>query len=424
MKIKTLVLTALVAAAGSQFASADQEINITGATAFRRAVMDAIAATYAAGYNVASSNASNVDINAAGKVTFEGTYGTLPNKTTIRCSWNGSVEGVRALLHPGATYNASYIPSAGGSGVPQYSQAASTKYAADFAFSDVTRASTPETGTLNPTDAGIGIVVFSLIANNSSTLTNITTNQFKDLFSQGYTRKFLLTGNNADTGRVFAVGRNDGSGTRTTYAASTGLGVTSLLKQYQALASSGSTITQLQIVPEDGGSINGVLSPTSVSTIWLNTAVGNGGYNSGGDLIKDMVKTTASTTVLDEFGDNTGLGGAIDLVTFISSADILGKNVVVLNYNGVKVTPLAGSTLFSVEDQAKITQGLYEAWGTEQLYYRGTIGSDAGIYKTFYDGLVTNLKSPTYANLCGVSIDAMSVNRTPTDGGVIAPKTR
>ncbi|MCX6971645.1 MAG: hypothetical protein NTV93_16015 [Verrucomicrobia bacterium] len=447
MKIRTLTLAVLVAAASAQSGHADQEILITGATAFRKASIDAIVALFdsvqvnalANSYNYATSAngvGTNV-VNAAGASTFKGTFPGITGVTTIRCSWNGSVEGIRALVSPGATYNAKYIQDAGivGAGA-NYSKSATTQQAADFAFSDVLQSSTPElTPTLN--GGSVGVVIFSLLANKGSTLSSITTNQFKDLFGNGYTKKSLLTGNSTDTTRVYAIGRNDGSGTRTTYLSSTGLGVTSKVKQYAATTTANGTFSAIQLIPDSGTGVNSdgnvIVNGTPVtdfkSTIWGNDFVGNGGYQSGGTLGGVMQMTSSgNVTVKDEYGDAVPAlsGGSVDLVTFMAAGDIAANvaNVKVLAFNGVTVTPQSSGAVVSSTDKAKVTSGAYEAWGTENLYYRGTIGTVTGGYKTFYDALKLKLADSTIVDASGVTLGEMNVARTPTDGGIIGPKTR
>ena len=434
MKIKSLLHAALVAVAAGQSARADVTINVTGATAFRKAAIDAIQAIYAAGgsYNYTTSangSGSNV-INAASATTFSGTFSTIPGVTTIRTSWNGSVEGIRALIYPGATYSAKYIPSAG-SGT-NFSTSATTQYAADFAFSDVLQGSTPE---LSPTldTVPVGIVVFGLIANQNSALTNISTTQLKDLFKNGYTKKSVITGNSLDTTRVYLVGRNDGSGTRTTYLAATGYGVTNTVKQYAAVTSTsaaGGSISQIQLVPGAGNgfiSVNGgATDATFQSTIWGNSATdGNGGYQSGGTLVTAMTNSTPSCQVLNADGTSKFSAASLDLVTWVGAGDI-GSNlskVKVLSYNGVSITVQSSGPVIDATSKAKIVSGQYDAWGTENLLYK-TTAAPTGDYLTFKTQIVNKLTDTTIVDASGITLGEMKVSRVPTDGGVIQPKLR
>jgi hypothetical protein len=148
---------------------------------------------------------------------------------------------------------------------------------------------------------------------------------------------------------------------------------------------------------------------------------GNGGYNSGSTLRTDMGKTGAAVTVLDENGtDAFGESVRVDFVTFLSLNDAVtarGNGAIFCAYNGVKLNDIAasGSTM-SAADKAKVTEGLYTAWGFQQMYRRNDITSGDAV--TVYDGI----KAAIPANLgsAGIALTDMHVGR-PFDGGVVAP---
>ena len=444
MKLKSLAIAALVAVtAGQSVNAADTVINITGATAFRKAAIDAIISLYggnpSTGATISSFNyaTSGTTANSAGAATFVGTFPGITGTTTIRCSWLGSVEGIRALTTPNSTNNAKYITDLTGltltNGIAK-NVATDTKYNADFAFSDVLQSSTPEQSvSLNPASPGVGILVFVAIAQKGSTLTNITKDNFADLFSNGYTRKYTLTGNTLDTGRVFLVGRNDGSGSRTTVLAANGFGIAKPVKHYVARQFAGGTIGELQLVPANGiVFVNGTSDATYVSTVWGNNADGNGGYNSGGTMAGNAFANTCTngtTRIISSTGTTAPLlgsapnfRGSCDIVSWISSGDVASNigNVTTLAYNGVSITINGSGNILSATDKAKVTSGQYQAWGTENLYYN-TLSSDQ---TTFDTAIRAKLKDPTIIDAVGVNISDMSVARTPQDGGAIGPKSR
>jgi len=312
MKSKKYIIAGLSALsfAAPAFA-ADTVIEITGASAFRAAALNAIkakdedsGAAFAFGHDKAATTptASSVSI-------FKGTFNGITGTTIVRCSFNGSVEGIRALLHPGATYNALYIPetsltvTATVGGAEQVGLAGTEQADAEIAFSDVSVASTPEAAlasSLEPATPNVGVVVFTMATNEGwdTPITNVTTNQFKALFSNGTQPLRLFTGVATDTGNnklVFATGRNDGSGTRTTYLAETGYGFTKTVKQYVVNTSASGNMTQIQLVPQGGGSV-----PANASTVWGQDVDGNGGYSSGSTLVTDLALTGNNVQVLDE----------------------------------------------------------------------------------------------------------------------------
>jgi hypothetical protein len=409
-------------------------IDITGATAFRSAAIAAIRAKFQAGgnYQYAHDAASN-GVSGANKAIFKGTFQGLSGTTVVRCSWNGSVEGIRALVD--ADYNPEYYQNvagnfvtaaASGGGETHTSTAGFLKSVeqsqSEIAFSDVTKNSTPfASNVLQPSTPQCGVVVFTMLTNEGSTITNVTSKQFRALFGSGSVPLSLFTGVTEDESMVYAVGRNDGSGTRTAYLAETGYGITNTVTQYLIKTTSGDTFTALQKVPA-GGVGGGINDPTSASTVWAQDVVGNGGYFSGSVIRGHMSRTGANVNVYD--ADGTTLlqeGGKADLVTWITIADAAtarAAGAVFCAFNGVRLDGLAASgTTLSVADKAKVTNGAYTAWGYQQMYARN--GAYTGSVKTVYDGIKAAFNSTTLGS-AGIPVGDMAVGREE-DGGVVAP---
>ncbi len=346
MKLKP-ILSAAFAVAIATAARADVTVEITGATAFRgaanQAILNAFNSAGALGttYSYAHSGATAGSLNGANFATFVGTFPGVPGVTTIRTSWNGSTEGIRAVALGGA-FSPSFLTAATITAPGEnFNKTAPTSVAfPKFSFSDVRQSSSPiRSPSLNPADARVGVVTFTMIANEGApaNLNTVTAQQFKALFTQGFQPLSLFSGDPADTRLVFATGRNDGSGTRTTYLAETGYGVANVVNQYIATVSDASAITTIRRVPAGDGA--------NASTLWGNDVAGNGGYASGSSLRTDMGKTSASTRVLDS--DNSELlpaGSNIVLLTWLSTGDALSAATAgakVLGYNGVQITPIA-----------------------------------------------------------------------------------
>jgi hypothetical protein len=262
-------------------------------------------------------------------------------------------------------------------------------------------------------------VIFTPIVSASAPAgLNVTSQQFKALFSNGTLPLSMFTGNSADTAKVFATGRNDGSGTRTTYMAESGLGITSLVQQYLVTATSGSTITAIRRVPAANG--------TNASTIWGQDVDGNGGYNSGATLRGDLARTSASTSVLDvDDSDIYGTPQNVVMLSFVGAPDAqkaltAAVPAKVAGWNGSTLTSLSNpiATAMNAADQAKIREGAYSAWGYENLYYSGSLSLDEG---TFYSNLKTSIASRLAANpVEGIVLSTMHVSR-PDDGAPITP---
>jgi len=459
MKLKFITGVLALSFATSVFA--DVTVDITGATAFRAATLDAIKAKFeasGAAFQYSHDQAAG-GFNGATKSLWKGTFPGVTGVTTIRTSFNGSVEGIRALVDSPASDPSYYTDIAGnlvtaaaiGGGETHKDTVGFAKTSAtsqsEIAFSDVSKAVTPYASiALQPSNPACGVVVFTMLTNEGSPITNVTAQQFRALATSGFTPLSMFTGDAADTTNVFLTGRNDGSGTRTTYMAETGVGVTTQIKQYVTVDSSSTALEAIQEVPATGTNDTDLVTagiqlpagsdikayddgPQSItqlaanaSTVWGQDVDGNGGYSSGSTLRTDMGKTgTSGVTVFDATGaDAFGSTVRADLVTWLSLNDAVtarGNGAIFCGYNGVKLDDIAVSgTTMSAADLEKVTNGVYTAWGFQQMYRRNDITS--GDAKTVYDGIKAFI--PTHLAAAGVALGDMNVGR-PGDGGTVAP---
>lgn len=476
----------ILGAAALAFASAAQAqtttyIELTGATAFRSAAVTAIHAAFTSGGNFthgfANSTASGSSsvFNSSSMQIWKGTFPGIPGTTVVRSSWNGSVEGVRAVAVPNATNNPLYLkesiltgatPAAnggtaitvrfhsdptGGAGVNtlNYEQAES-----DLSFSDVAQSATPVSG-LSLSGGPVGVVVFTMIASKTwaddkkaggdyanRMPTYVTGQQFRTMARLGYAPMSFFTGNASDTTRVYLTGRNDGSGTRTSYLSETGVGASTPIVQYIAHDRGNSTVTPIILKTAAGGGFNfqNVATPSYASTVWGSDIDGNGGHVSGSDLVGDLGKSTANTAVwefadLDESGTYTSdedsqvrAAEKLYLLTWITYNDArtsrgtalaTARTAEVLGYNGVILPGLAGDNPpqnMGAADKALVANGRYTAWNFQQLYY---ISSRTGA-ATLFNELKTRLNDATIIGSAGMPLGEMLVNRT-VDGGTILP---
>ena len=421
------------------------EITITGATAFRQATMQAIYDAYTSAgalgtaFNVCHDFSGNnlSQLIASNKAVFSGTFPGITGTTVIRTSFNGSTEGLNAIA---GNNNPSFL-TVGALGTPGAVIKGSTTAPAEtlrpkFSFSDVYQSSSPvDNVVLNPSGASkVGIVTFCMIANEGAPadLTNVTIQQARALWANGIQPLSLFTGDPNDTDYVFATGRNDGSGTRAAYLTEWTYGVANLVNQYIATktGTSGNTITKITAVPANGlGSGNTETSGVSnASTLWGNTALGNGGYSSSSALRSLMGLTSANVTVYDGDGQDPLIEGAnIHLITWLSSADSLNAATAggkILSFNGVSVTPItaAGSYLssgFNEADFKKIASGAYSAWSYQHLYYHGSLSSNEN---TWYSNMKSTwIPAGLQTTSNGVRLGDVTVSR-PDDGfPIVAP---
>jgi hypothetical protein len=435
----TAILAGISAFSFASVVFADVTVDITGATAFRAATLSAIKAKFdaaAAPYQYSHDQAAG-GYTGSTRSIWKGTFQGVSGVTTIRCSFNGSVEGIRALVDSPASDPTYYTDIAGnfitgGSNTGGETHKDTAASQSEIAFSDVSKSSTPYSlSPLQPSSPQCGVVVFTMIGNEGTAakgISNVTAQQFRALMSKGRQKRSMFTGNPAHTDLVFATGRNDGSGTRTTYLAETGYGVTKTVKQYTTLDSSTTAINTIQLVPA-GGVNDPVITGQTVdnaSTVWGQDIDGNGGYSSGSLLRTDMGKTSASVTVLDEFGDAAFSGINCLLITWLSLPDAgsaRNASATILGYNGQKLTDFAAATsgtAFTAADRALVQQGVYTAWGYQQMYRRNDITS--GDVVLVYDGIKNALPAQLddITKNLGISITSMAVSR-PGDGGTVAP---
>ncbi|MCX6973065.1 MAG: hypothetical protein NTZ94_01990 [Verrucomicrobia bacterium] len=496
MKIKTLLSSAAAVFAIGGIAQAQTYIEITGATAFRTAAVNAINNAFASGGNAftygfanTSSSGATTNLTNGSMQIWKGTFPGITGITVVRTSWNGSVEGIRAVAQPnttvnGASTNPLYLKESiltgnltsgggnattvrfhsdtGGSGA--VANAANYELAtSDLSFSDCAQSMTPVSG-LTLSGGPVGVVVFTMIASKSWSVdklqasngnataediayanrmpTSVSSQQFRTMAELGYAPMSFFTGNASDTTRVYLTGRNDGSGTRTSYLSETGVGAAKPITQYIAHDRSVSgSIPYILKVPAGGGfNFQGVATTTYSSTVWGSDIDGNGGHVSGGDLRDDLSKSTASTAVwefvdLDESGTYTvdedsqvRAAEKLYLLTWITYSDARtargsglasARNAEVLGYNGVILPGLSGDTPPSTmgsADKALVANGLYTAWNFQQLYY---INATAGA-STVFTELKSRLNSASVIGSAGMALNEMNVNRT-VDGGTILP---
>jgi len=414
----------------AQSASADT-FHVTGATAFRRATIEAVHAIFNndpldAVFSYAS-NKSGTDYINADFITFKGTLTGL-GATTIRCSFNGSIEGLRALAEPGQ----SGIPGTDGnpyfikdssvevtatvsgagqtiSGISTSTPGTSThvdRGVADMAFSDTDKAISPYISApmSAPLDSPASLV-FALVNSDGGGITNVTTQQYNSLLSNGIVQKSFFTGLTADqTKKVVCTGRNDGSGTRSSYLAEMGFGVSNPVNQYLVVSATGATSDQIKAIQQvpaagtndtDSGTA-GVQLPvsdlktfdeaganaqarvtqleTSASTVWGQSVNGNGGAFSGSVLRDHLIRKGASVRFFDAAGaglyENVPQTN-VSLISWISLNDAItarSGGATICAFNGVSIDVNgAGNTLTDL-DKFKIFRGAYTAWNRQQFY--------------------------------------------------------
>ncbi|MEI6654355.1 MAG: hypothetical protein WCP45_06270 [Verrucomicrobiota bacterium] len=451
----TKYLAGFAAFAFASTSHANVTVSITGATAFRAATLSAIKAQYLLGntneggasFKFAHSDATT--LTNANTAIFIGSFPGVSGTTTIVCNFTGSVEGVAALMPevpsnvqaPPTYYQPSLLASttATPTGAELANQGATGVAAlgttSDIAFSDVGKDSTPY-GKYSAFEDRAGVIVFCMVTNNGSTITNVTSQQFRAVLGKGPQPLSLFTGLSADDASfVVGMGRNDGSGTRTTYLAESGFGFVNPVQQYVLntyTAGTPNVMNKLQLVPALGVSTltpagNGANCSTAAnkSLVWGQTVDGNGGYNSGSSISTAMGMTGASVSVYGASG-SLSFTGNVSLVSWLGTGDSMttrnngGK---IIGYNGVTLTEIAANpnptdrlTQLGTNDKLKISRGQYTAWGYERIMRNRNISS--GDKLTVYTNVLGEI--PNQIGTAGMLITDMVVGRD-VDGGVVSP---
>jgi hypothetical protein len=409
MKVPKIVTAGLLALSTAGIVNAQTVVHMTGSTAFRAAVHQAIADVLdpGQGISIAYVNSGSSGLPGASAAIFTGylyaTNGGGP--VVVKTYWSGSVGGVQTVSQQMALANAWLTNTSPGTtagnnvnGSAVYDPAA----VPEVCMSDVAQISTPfPTPAL--VDQVVAVVPFKWVRNNGSpsTFSNMTPQLANALYAgSGSLPLALFTGLPTDQGtNVYALGRNADSGTRLTAFAETGVGVFNSVQQYYPL--NGSTIiksggtlvvTGQELVPQD--TVNGITYPP-----------GNSGYSSGGDLAAAL-KATGSATASGVKGFYVAYLGLSDAYTAIAGG------AVELPYNG---------TYYSTN---AVQEGQYTFWGYEHLDYRtgySGIGQKVAnliANKIYYQDadIIPSTGNPVAA---GIRTVFMNASRQ-TDGGTVS----
>ncbi len=294
MKAPKILLASLLALTTAGVAQAQTVIHITGSTAFRTAVHEAITNILKPGFTYGYAGTAFTGANQA---IFTGTAFTNNIPVIIKTSWSGSLAGIetvsQAVPSTVGTFLTNTTPqSAGGT------QNAPANYdppvIPEVAMSDGLQATTQY-----PTPAlqaqTVGVVTFKFLKNLNApaSLTNMTPLLAQALWNNGSLPLSLFSGSAADASKtVYAIGRDPDSGTRKTAFLETGI---------QTYVSSLTPQIVLQWEPTNASGVVNKANPAAIlgQTAWpeeivdnIDFVLGDGGYGSGGDLAWAMRATS------------------------------------------------------------------------------------------------------------------------------------
>lgn len=395
MKLKNTFLIGAFSAACLSVATSQTVINITGATAFRSAANSSIFALLGGEGNVTFAYTGTQGITGSNRVIFKGNIGGQPY--TVRTSWSGSTQGILDLADQNQIqFLKTDVATAGGAfatgGINNPGAAADFENDnARFAFSDVDKLLSQRPNA--PLGGGpVGVVPFMFIGGQSApaAITNMTDQIHNVLWSLGDVPASLFTGDVADEGfRIYATGRNNGSGTRATILAETQYGAFTNVVQWNS-AVTGDRLT---------GTLTG--NPTLFGD-------GNGG-NSSNSGVRDLLTRSSNP------GFRSGNYAFVSYLTISDALSATGYNPVdgtvsggeggkPLTYNGAR---------YSIPN---VLNGAYSLWGYQQFYN----AADATPAELQFDAQL-RATIPTNMGNAGIPIPDMSVIRAGGDGGPIFP---
>ena len=416
MKLVKTLATGLLALALAPLANADVTINITGSTAFRavthQAILNAMGASATAIWEGTAPN-----LKDSNKACFKGAISGITGTTTVNCQWNGSVQGMTIVgagvatsgwIDPNHASNVFSSATASPWGtVVAVGAAVKTSVIPSVACSDVYQSSTTVTASLE--DVIGGVIPFKMVASESApaTLTNMTDQLHEAIYAIGSQQLSMFTGDAADTRFVYAVGRDAGSGTRTTRLAETRYGITKPVTQWRVTNASG-VASDVRLWPSlavepspPSGSVN---DPT------LN---GNGGYSSGSSIATIMGCTSASVNIRNAANTIIASGQSVVFVGHLGLADAataIANGAKELTYNGAS---------YSAEN---VRNGKYTDWGyLHVLNQTGALTADQVLARDAIVNAFGGALNPFGAAVeAGIDINTMIVSRAE-DGGLVGP---
>lgn len=375
--LKTFMTAGILAVGFAGMANAQTVIKFTGSTAYRAnvhtAILHAMGSSNGTSLTSGSFGYVGTTLGGASQAMFVGSV--AGNPVIIKTSWSGSEGGLKTVSNNvnvaflSDSNSANLTPAGAGSlgglgdvSVPDVAMSDTWQSSSNYngTYQGVNYAALTESGT-----SPVGVVPFKWLASPGTTFTNITSQQVRGLYSNGYLAQALFTSGTGDESKlVVAVGRDPDSGTRLTAFAESGVGATATVKQYQPNVLVGGT--GASVIVSATGQVITSLTPTPsglVNGITVNTF--NNGFSSGGTLAKAFGCTVSGSCTV---AGKSGVTG-VTMVGYAGSNDADGNALpaggVELSFNGVTLGKLS-----DYNTSTALTEGLYTFWGYEHVYYR------------------------------------------------------
>lgn len=377
-----MAASAALAIASTASAQSNAILRVTGSTAYRATVHNAILAmidpaSLQYGY-------SGTKLSSASYAEFTGALLSDESVTCdVKVAWSGSVDGIQRIINQSnpAYYRTDWpaYSNLSSTGTPNEATGTQTD-PADAAMSDVFQNSTIFQTPTIPNDVVVGVIPFEFCRNAGApaALSNMTSLLAQQILSAGsLTLKFWTLNTNDDSTLVRVVGRNFDSGTRVTGFAETGFGVGSSPNQSAVYANSANIITNVAPYPAE-------------TLLGQSFGLGQSGYSSGGLV----------SGALNAFGSNssTNTGNKGWLVGYLGVSDANNvTNGAAMTYNGIPYSVTA------------VENGQYTYWGYEHQYYNNNL---TGGTLTVLDALQSSLETTDPTPSGGIPLAGMTVGRT------------
>jgi hypothetical protein len=378
MKMNKLSLGMLAASVLAGTAHAQIDYYMYGSTAYRKATFDAVRALFQQAGNSLTfcggdgGGATYVNRTAAAAGSVGDTHwvmqGTLANQgygaqtITVHGTWAGSVGGLVRLTHkdPLAATFISAPPTAG----VAYGNALVFDAATppDIGMCDnqpnvVAQFLKPTpgyTGVHNATVAGVDFVIAANAGTFPAQFVNVSGLQLQALYNFGSAPLGFFTGAVADnTKAIYAVGRDDDSGTRAIFSMDIGAGLPATYFQY--LIS------------------NGPYTYTYAGAAGINWNNDGAGYSGGGNVKTALQIANPGTYANGAWGEASSYA-----IAYLAVSDWSGSGLPTLSYNGVPYS------------RAAVLEGQYSYWGKENANTRDTDWTaNTKSIQSFFNALTT-----------------------------------
>jgi len=334
---KSLVLTAMAGALGVSSLQAQQiDIYVTGATAFRTSAFSAVSNMFGSAF-VEQNHGSKAVSSGNNQWTMKGQINSLygARDVVVHASFNGSVQGIHGIFDP--TDKSIFLAKSTSGDLTTVTNTVT------IAFSDVNSAATdyPLTDAIERAVA-VQPFVYARSLNCPASVTNVTIQQLQTVMGNGRVPLSYLSGNPADTSKLYLLNRTKDSGTRVSaFADAMTTGLSPSIYYWSTNA--------------------GVMSYTLATFAQPGAGIFGYGYVGGGDVTTRMNIVDANNVAIAYLGlsDAKNVNG--------------GQNIIAYNGNYPSSDMALGVAVPNHPVFDRVINGQYSYWSYEVLIQPNTV---------------------------------------------------